>query len=70
MNARMDEITRSGEEYLVYADALYCEVNTEEVYKGCGTLDNLDTFLKEKGFLRVNIHMTDKGWGDALYVRI
>ena len=64
------DVLRSGEEYLVYADALYCEVNTQEVYKGCGTLDQLDTFLQEKGFERVAIKMTDKGWGDALYVRL
>jgi len=64
------DVLRSGEDYLVYADALYCEVNTQEVYKGCGTLDQLDVFLQEKGFLRASIKMTDQGWGDALYVRI
>jgi FkbM family methyltransferase len=64
------DVLRSGEDYLVYADALYCEVNTQEVYKLCGTLHNLDTFLQEKGFMRVGIKMTDQGWGDALYVRV
>lgn len=64
------DVLRSGEDYLVYADALYCEVNTEEVYKGCGTLNELDSFLQGKGFVRVKIHMTDRGWGDALYVRV
>jgi FkbM family methyltransferase len=64
------DVLRSGEEYLVYADALYCEVNTEEVYKGCGVLSDLDAFLQEKGFHRVKINMTDRGWGDALYVRV
>jgi FkbM family methyltransferase len=64
------DVLRSGEDYLVYADALYCEVNTQEVYKGCGTLDQLDTFLQEKGFLRIMIKMTEQGWGDALYIRV
>jgi len=64
------DVLRSGEEYLAYVDALYCEVNTQEVYKGCSTLDHLDAFLQEKEFLRVSIKMTDQGWGDALYVRI
>jgi FkbM family methyltransferase len=64
------DVLASGEEYLTYADALYCEVNTQEVYKGCGRLDQLDVFLQEKGFLRVKIHMTHQGWGDALYVRV
>lgn len=59
---------------LTYADALYLEVNTEEVYKGCALLNELDAFLITKGFQRVAISMykngpEDDGWGDALYVR-
>lgn len=64
------DVLRSGEEFLVYADAIYCEVNTQEVYKGCGILDDLDAFLNEKGFQRIKTQMTDVGWGDALYVRV
>lgn len=64
------DVLQSGEENLIYADALYCEVNTQEVYKDCGTLDQLDAFLQQKGFLRIMIKMTDQGWGDALYVRV
>lgn len=64
------DVLRSGEEYLVYADALYCEVNTQEVYKGCGRLEELDAFLYNKGFLRIIVKMTQQGWGDALYLRI
>ena len=64
------DVLKSAEEHLQYADALYCEVNAEEVYKGCGVLTELNTFLEEKGFIRVKIRMTDAGWGDALYVRV
>ena len=64
------DVLRSGEEFLVYADAIYCEVNTQEVYKGCCILDELDAFLTERRFLRIKINMTDAGWGDALYVRV
>ena len=64
------DVLRSGEEHIVYADAIYCEVNTEEVYKGCGILDDLDAFLNDKGFQRIKTKMTDIGWGDALYVRV
>ena len=52
-----------------YANALYLEVNTEEVYKGCGLLHELDAFLKERGFERVRTIMTGARWGDALWVR-
>jgi hypothetical protein len=61
---------------LSYADALYLEVNTEEVYKNCATLNEMDDFLKEKGFVRVALSIykngrgIEDGWGDALYMRI
>ena len=51
------------------ADAIYAEVNTQEVYKGCALLPDLDAFLETKGLKRELISMTDAGWGDALYVR-
>lgn len=63
-------------ELLRYADALYLEVNTDEVYKGCATLDELEKFLAEKGFVRAAIKIYENGrpggdgWGDALYVRV
>ena len=61
---------RSAGDLLQHADAIYAEVNTQEVYKGCGLLSELDAFLESKGFKREMISMTDAGWGDALYVRI
>ena len=61
---------QGGEKALAYAKALYLEVNTEEVYKGCATIPQLDTFLGTHGFIRVRTEMTPYGWGDALYIRI
>lgn len=61
---------RSAGDLIQHADAIYAEVNTQEVYKGCGLLPDLDVFLESKGFKREMISMTDAGWGDALYVRI
>ena len=61
---------------LKYADALYLEVNTEEVYKNCARLNEMDDFLKDKGFMRVALSIykngsgIEDGWGDALYMRI
>jgi hypothetical protein len=55
---------------LKYAKALYLEVNTEEVYKGCAKLEELDAFLMNLGFKRVVTDITPHGWGDALYVRV
>ena len=61
---------QSADEAIQYADAIYSEVNTQEVYKGCTVLPEMDTFLESKGFKRHSISMTEYGWGDALYIRV
>lgn len=50
--------------------AIYIEVNQQELYLGCGLLPDVDDFLKEYGFKRVLLKMTDCGWGDALYIQL
>jgi FkbM family methyltransferase len=60
---------KSAGENINYADVIYTEVNTREVYKDCCQLPELDSFLESKGFKRELIEMTDEGWGDALYIR-
>ena len=50
-------------------DYVYLEVNEKELYTGCGLLSEVDEYLKEKGFTRVEINMTPHGWGDAFYTR-
>jgi FkbM family methyltransferase len=51
------------------ADALYMEVNEEELYKGCALIGEMDDFLKGHGFRRIETVITDCKWGDALYVK-
>jgi FkbM family methyltransferase len=60
---------RGASELLPHAKAIYLEVNTNEVYKGCAKIDEIDSFLGERGFRRVLTNITQHGWGDALYVR-
>lgn len=55
---------------LKHVDAVYTEVNEEEVYKKCCTLDEVDAFMKSNGFIRMMTRMMPEKWGDALYVRI
>jgi FkbM family methyltransferase len=50
-------------------DYIYTEVNTKYLYTNCALLDEMDDFLRLKGFERVVIKMTRHGWGDAFYVR-
>jgi len=49
---------------------IYTEVNTADVYKGCGQLQDLDSFLGDHGLKRVMTRMTDQNWGDAIYIRV
>ena len=55
---------------LRFAKALYLEVNTEEVYKGCGLITEIDSLVGQYGFKRVLTKMTEFHWGDALYLKI
>jgi hypothetical protein len=51
-------------------DAVTIEINFDELYDGCAQVEDIDTFLGDRGFDRVAtmtpFHPT---WGDALYVR-
>ena len=51
-----------------YAKAIYLEVNEKELYKNCGLITEIDTFLSNYNFKRVLTNITQHGWGDALYV--
>ena len=56
--------------YLKNVKALYLEVNINELYKGCGLIQDIDLFLSQYNFKRVLTRMTQHGWGDALYIKI
>ena len=49
-------------------EAIYLEVNEKELYKNCGLITEIDTFLSTYNFKRVLTNMTHHGWGDALYI--
>jgi hypothetical protein len=51
-----------------YAKVIYLEVNEKELYKNCGLINEIDVFLEQYNFKRVLTHMTQHGWGDALYI--
>ena len=63
-------VIRGSKELLEKCDAIYTEVNLEQVYKGCGLINEIDTLLEQYGFERVETYWTDVKWGDALYLKI
>jgi FkbM family methyltransferase len=61
---------KGGMKSLHSVKALYLEVNTEEVYKGCAQLHEIDNFLSTYGLKRVLTKVLEFGWGDALYLKV
>ena len=58
------------EKYLQYVDYIYTEVNTEDVYKGCDRMKDIDEYLSKFGFQRAATHVISQvGWGDAFYIK-
>jgi FkbM family methyltransferase len=54
---------------LNYFDYLYLEVNKDYVYKNCALVHEIDEYLLNYNFLRVETKWTNADWGDALYIR-
>lgn len=63
-------VLKGMREHLNSIDYIYCEVNIKELYQGCALLPELDSYLAEKGFIRMCIELTPHGWGDAFYIRM
>jgi len=59
---------KGASQSIKHAKALYLEVNEKELYKHCGLIHEIDTFLSTYKFKRVLTKMTKHGWGDAFYI--
>jgi len=64
------DVFKGSPDMLKFADLIYTEVNTAQVYKKCGELTEMDEFLATHGFKRVQTNMTQFKWGDAVYIRV
>jgi FkbM family methyltransferase len=63
------EVLRGGEDTLKGIRAISAEINREELYEGCGMVDEVDAFLGERGFDRVETEWCGGTWGEGIYVR-
>jgi len=51
-------------------DYIYTEINSQEVYEGCPLVGDIDDYLFNHGFLRVETRWFDNlAWGDAFYIK-
>uniref|UniRef100_B8HU12 Methyltransferase FkbM family n=1 Tax=Cyanothece sp. (strain PCC 7425 / ATCC 29141) TaxID=395961 RepID=B8HU12_CYAP4 len=61
---------KGAENLLSYVDAINTEVNFTELYADCALIDQIDDFLRQRGFERVAVTTPfHPSWGDAFYVR-
>lgn len=63
------EVFKGGSKFLNTIDYIISEVNRSELYKNCTQIDELDSFLKNYGFERVETTWDGVTWGDALYIK-
>ena len=56
-------------EYLGPVKYIYTEVNTGEVYINNDSMDQMDKFLENLGFSRVETRITEFEWGDVFYIK-
>jgi FkbM family methyltransferase len=63
------EVFKGAFKTLNHIDIIYTEVNRDEVYKDCAKVWEIDSFLEEYGFYRVETDWIGKTWGDALYLK-
>lgn len=63
------EVFKGAVKTLKTIGIIYTEVNFEEVYKNCCLVEELDSFLKKFGFIRILTDRSNRTWGDALYLK-
>jgi FkbM family methyltransferase len=63
------EVFKGGEKTLEKIDYIITEVNREELYYGCPHVEDLDKFLDNFNFKRVETSWAGGTWGDALYIK-
>ena len=63
------EVFKGANKTLKHIDYIYSEVNRDEVYENCAKVDELDKFLLNYGFSRVETNWACDIWGDALYIK-
>ena len=63
------EAIKGFDDLILKFDYIYTEVNSSDLYKDCALITDIDDYLQNYGFVRVETLMTPYQWGDALYVK-
>jgi FkbM family methyltransferase len=63
------EVFKGAFESLKNINYIISEVNRDEVYENCPHIDELDEFLSQFNFKRVETNWAGDIWGDAFYIK-
>ncbi|NEO81470.1 FkbM family methyltransferase [Moorena sp. SIO4G3] len=63
------EVFKGSQETLKTIDYIITEINREELYENCARVEQLDEFLGEFDFKRVETNWEGETWGDAFYLK-
>lgn len=63
------EVLKGAKNSLNSIDYVYCEVNRDEVYENNALIEEIDLYLSQFGFTRVETDWSGGIWGDAFYVK-
>jgi len=65
------EVFRGGVETIKNMDAIYTEINRDFTYENNMLIDDMDNFLGNLGFIRVETHWPSPswGWGDGFFIK-
>ena len=63
------EVFKGAKKVLESIQYILSEVNNAEVYENCVNVSELDVFLGEFGFERVETNWEGGTWGDAFYIK-
>jgi FkbM family methyltransferase len=63
------EVFKGAEKTLNSIDYIISEINRDEVYENCAKVEEVDIFLSQFGFERVETNWAGYTWGDALYIK-
>lgn len=63
------EAIKGFEDLIKKFDYIYTEVNISKLYSDCALISEIDDYLSNYGFIRIETTITPYQWGDALYIK-
>ncbi len=63
------EVLRGASKYLSKIDFINTEVNKVHVYKNCALINEIDDFLAQYDFVKIDENWMGVVWGDAMYIK-